>query len=86
MIHNEDNGEVKIKITSDGDLFAFCPECGGVWQTSLNTIHKPKEERSVTYGGAGIKLDMGSSGSAVTKKSGTGKAAIAKALFPEAYE
>ena len=50
MIHNEDNGEVKMKISGDGDLFVFCPECRGVWQTSLNVIRKPNESRPINYG------------------------------------
>jgi len=85
MIHSEDNTKVEMKITDDGRLFVFCPECHGVWETSLQTVHKPKEARPITYGGAGINLDMGSSESAPRKKSADGKAA-AKELFPEAFK
>ena len=85
MIHSSDNGEVKTKITDDGDLFVFCPECRGVWQTSLNVIHKPDEGRPINYGGSGIKLDSVESGKEKSKKSAGGKAAVAKDLFPEAF-
>ena len=85
MIHYDDNAEVKTKITNDGNLFVYCPECGGVWQTNLNVIHKPKEVREIKYGGTGINLGMGSSGEPPRKKSSDNKEAMAKALFPEAY-
>jgi len=86
MIHNEDNTKVEMKITDDGQLLVYCPECKGVWETSLQTVHKPKEARPITYGGTGINLDMGSSESVTRKKSSGGKAGIAKELFPEAFK
>jgi hypothetical protein len=86
MIHNEDNGEMKTKISSDGDVVVYCPECGGVWQASFNVIRKPKESRPITYGGTGINLDMGSSEKPAGKKSSGGKTALAKELFPEAFK
>jgi hypothetical protein len=86
MIHNDDNGEVKMKISSDGDLVVFCPECRGIWQTSLNVIREPKVSRPINYGGTGINLDVGSSGKPARKKSADVKAAVVKELFPEAFK
>ncbi|MGD1119994.1 MAG: hypothetical protein ABR886_11005 [Dehalococcoidales bacterium] len=86
MIHSQDNTKVETKITDEGDLFVFCPECRGIWQTSLNVIHEPKEDRTINYGGAGITLAAVPSGKAKTKKSSDRKAALAKELFPEAYK
>ena len=86
MIHSEDNARVEVKITNDGDLFVFCPECRGVWQMSLNTVHKPKEVRPITYGGGGINLDLGSSESAIQMRTAMPKEDIARELFPEAFK
>jgi hypothetical protein len=85
MIHNEDNGKLEMKLTSDGEFVVFCPICHGVWQTSMTTIHKPQEGRPISYGGTGINLDMGSSGKAPGKKSPDG-VIKAKELFPEAFK
>lgn len=86
MIHSEDNAKVEVKITNDGDLFVFCPECRGIWQMSLDTINKPKVARPITYGGSGINLDMGSSESAIPLRAVMSKEDIAKGLFPEAFK
>ena len=85
MIHSKDNAEVKTKITDDGDLFVFCPECHGVWQTSLNVIHQPREARPITYAGTGINLDVVPSAKAKSRKPSDRKAATARELFPEAF-
>lgn len=86
IIHSEDNAKIEMKVTDEGDLFLFCPECHAVWQTSLNNVHKPKGVRPITYGGTGINLDMGSSEKAAPKKPAEGKAALAKKLFPDAFK
>jgi len=85
MIHSEDNGVLDIKITNEGDLYVFCPECKGIWQTNLELVHKPDVGRQINYGGTGIKLGLGSAETSV-KKPSPSKASVAKKLFPEAYK
>jgi len=87
IIHNEDNTEVKMKITDEGDLFLFCPECNSIWETKLSAVKKPRETRQISYGEAKLNLDVDASGAAKAKsRKPSETTAIAKEIFPEAFK
>ena len=85
FIHNEDNTEVQAKITDDGQLFIFCPKCNRIWETSLETIKKPREVRPFKYDGAEIDLDLGSDESVKELLKAKKPIETAKGLFPKAF-
>ncbi len=85
FIHSEDNTEVRVKITDEGEMFVFCPKCNHIWESELKVIKEPREVRPFKYNGAEIDLDMGSSESVKTKLKTKKPLEAAKELFPEAF-
>lgn len=85
MIHSEDGAKVETKITDEGELFIFCPKCKRIWETSMETIKKPREVRPFKYDGAEIDLDLGSDESVKTKLKTKKPIEAAKELFPDAF-
>ena len=86
-IHSEDNTKVQTKITNGGELFLFCPECKGIWETALTVVKKPRETRKIDYGGAKIDLAVVPEAKTKTKnKTAKEMTALAKELFPEAFK
>jgi hypothetical protein len=80
FIHELDKTETRMKITDEGDLFIYCPECKGIWEMPMKVVKKPREVREINYGGSKLTLNV-----AMENKEKKDLAVIAKTMFPEAY-
>ena len=85
MIHSEDGAKVETKITDEGELFIFCPKCKRIWETSMETIKKPRESGRLNMTEQEIDLDLGSDESVKTKLKTKKPIEAAKELFPDAF-